>query len=182
MLTAYPKTNPGRRGLPLEVKAAMVADYQRLKSIRGVAKLWGRTNQCIWEILKTAGVPCVKKNLLQAVIYKGEKYTPGKGGYLRSTRFQARGKKPGFETQLHRVVWVDHNGPIPDGYQVGFKDGNKANCAIENLMCMPLREIVRLKATGANHHTKSAKAKLSLLVEHAAGAPSLVSQLKKEAA
>lgn len=35
---------------------------------------------------------------------------------------------------LHRAVWEEHNGSIPKGMMVIFKDGNKLNCNIENLM------------------------------------------------
>lgn len=35
---------------------------------------------------------------------------------------------------LHRLIWEEHNGPIPDGMTVIFKDGNKENCSIDNLM------------------------------------------------
>lgn len=33
----------------------------------------------------------------------------------------------------HRYVWEQHNGPIPKGYNIQFKDRNKHNCDIENL-------------------------------------------------
>lgn len=33
----------------------------------------------------------------------------------------------------HRVLWEQHNGPIPKGFNVQFKDGNTLNCVIENL-------------------------------------------------
>lgn len=32
-----------------------------------------------------------------------------------------------------RVVWEAANGPVPDGYIVSFKDGNKQNCDLDNL-------------------------------------------------
>ena len=35
---------------------------------------------------------------------------------------------------LHRATWEEHNGPIPEGMMVVFKDGNQLNCDIENLM------------------------------------------------
>lgn len=35
---------------------------------------------------------------------------------------------------LHRAVWEEHNGPIPDGMSVTFKDSDKLNCDISNLM------------------------------------------------
>lgn len=33
----------------------------------------------------------------------------------------------------HRMIWVEHNGPIPKGYIVRFKNGNKQDLRIENL-------------------------------------------------
>lgn len=35
---------------------------------------------------------------------------------------------------LHRAVWEEHNGPIPEGMAVTFKDSDKLNCDISNLM------------------------------------------------
>ena len=35
---------------------------------------------------------------------------------------------------LHRAVWEEHNGPIPEGMIVTFKDGDHMNCDISNLM------------------------------------------------
>ena len=34
---------------------------------------------------------------------------------------------------MHRVVWEQHNGPIPRGNIVRFKDGNTMNWDINNL-------------------------------------------------
>jgi hypothetical protein len=33
----------------------------------------------------------------------------------------------------HRVTWEQHNGPIPKGHAIRFKDNNKQNCDINNL-------------------------------------------------
>lgn len=33
----------------------------------------------------------------------------------------------------HRLIWEQANGPIPPGYNVQFRDGNKQNFALENL-------------------------------------------------
>ena len=35
---------------------------------------------------------------------------------------------------LHRAIWEEHNGPIPEGMAVTFKDSDPMNCDIENLM------------------------------------------------
>lgn len=38
--------------------------------------------------------------------------------------------------KLHRAVYVMHNGPIPEGYQIHHKDGDKKNNRVENLECV----------------------------------------------
>lgn len=41
---------------------------------------------------------------------------------------------------LHRAIWKEHNGPIPkDGYII-FKDGDRLNCNIDNLMLISKAE------------------------------------------
>ena len=35
---------------------------------------------------------------------------------------------------LHRAVWEEHNGPVPEGMLVAFRDGDRSNCSIENLV------------------------------------------------
>lgn len=49
------------------------------------------------------------------------------------------GKNKNFELK-QRLVWESVNGPIPKNYIVIFKDGNKQNCAIENLEIVSRRE------------------------------------------
>jgi len=34
---------------------------------------------------------------------------------------------------LHRHIWEQANGPVPEGHVVKFKDGNQENCALENV-------------------------------------------------
>lgn len=62
---------------------------------------------------------------------------------------------------MQRHLWVQHRGPIPPGHAVIFMDGDRSNCAIENLDCIsrvdlmrrntihrlpaPLREVIILK-------------------------------------
>ena len=59
-------------------------------------------------------------------------YTHTTDGYLiRKIREQGT-QRERFEF-VHRAVWEEHNGPIPDGKMVSFLDGDKDNCSIENL-------------------------------------------------
>ena len=64
-------------------------------------------------------------------------YVQSTGRYLAS-----RGAIDG-ERLLHRQVWVRHNGPIPEGYEIHHKDGDWRNNAIENLECVDGREHAR---------------------------------------
>lgn len=43
-----------------------------------------------------------------------------------------------------RLVWEQHNGPIPKGYAVMFLDGNVKNCDIENLRLIKRATLTRL--------------------------------------
>lgn len=53
-------------------------------------------------------------------------------------------KKRGYQWDrwklLHRLTWEEHNGPVPEGMMVGFRDGNAENCDIENLYLCTLGE------------------------------------------
>ena len=44
---------------------------------------------------------------------------------------------------LHRHNWEQANGPIPPGHNLVFKDGNRRNCAVENLELVDRREWMR---------------------------------------
>ena len=49
---------------------------------------------------------------------------------------------------LHRAVWIEHNGPIPDNMMVIFRDGNRLNCDISNLALVSKRENAALNKLG----------------------------------
>ncbi|MBO7251786.1 MAG: HNH endonuclease [Oscillospiraceae bacterium] len=42
--------------------------------------------------------------------------------------------------QLHILNWEETNGPVPKGFNIIFKDGNRQNCAVDNLMMVSLAE------------------------------------------
>lgn len=45
--------------------------------------------------------------------------------------------------QLHRYTWEQNNGPIPEGFNIVFRDGNSLNCDIDNLMLVSNEELMR---------------------------------------
>lgn len=44
---------------------------------------------------------------------------------------------------LNRHVWEQHNGPIPEGHAVVFRDRNRQNCDISNLELVSRQELMR---------------------------------------
>lgn len=46
--------------------------------------------------------------------------------------------------QKHRLVWMQHNGTIPDQHQIVFLDGNHTNFDVNNLYCIDLRVMTRM--------------------------------------
>ena len=49
---------------------------------------------------------------------------------------------------LHRAVWEEQFGPVPDGMVVTFKDGNRLNCEISNLMLATKGEMAVMAKKG----------------------------------
>lgn len=60
-----------------------------------------------------------------------------KDGYI-----EVKVAEPNRFVLLHRWIWKIWNGPIPKGHIIIFKDGNKQNCAIENLEIITMKENV----------------------------------------
>lgn len=44
---------------------------------------------------------------------------------------------------LNRHLWAEAHGPIPPGHSVVFKDGNRANCVLDNLELVSRRDLMR---------------------------------------
>lgn len=44
---------------------------------------------------------------------------------------------------VHRIVWEQHHGPIPEGHAVIFHDGDTSNFDINNLRCISRAELSR---------------------------------------
>lgn len=65
------------------------------------------------------------------IIYNGAKYTLQQGYYRRII-------------QLHRQVWEDHFGPIPENHQIHHRNGNGQDNRIENLECVHITEHRRI--------------------------------------
>lgn len=63
-----------------------------------------------------------------------------KDGYLRvrDVRYLGKGRKPLI--MLHRLVWEEVNGSIPEGYEIHHKCHNRACCNVEHLELVKISE------------------------------------------
>ena len=62
----------------------------------------------------------------------------------------------------HHHVW---GSPIPDGYNLTFRDGNKLNCAKDNLILVPRSAMLRFNQSFAKKATPKSRESLLLLAQ-----------------
>lgn len=58
-------------------------------------------------------------------------------GYIR-----IKVAEPNVFTFKHRKIWEEHHGPVPDTHVIAFKNQDKTDCRIENLILMSKAEMV----------------------------------------
>lgn len=98
-----------------------------------------------------------KQNSLEA--WKANQWKQGHKPYNTAKNGEIRWrKKPGYYfiriaenvwEFYHRYIWEKQNGPVPDGHNIIFIDGNHHNCKIDNLRCISGAELAEM-----NRHTK----------------------------
>ncbi len=81
--------------------------------------------------------------------------------YKRRTKYYYKRVALGKWKELHRLLWQEHHGPIPRGYNVQFKDGNTLNCTIENLYLIPRNE--QMKQNTIHRYTPEVKSAIRLV-------------------
>lgn len=50
--------------------------------------------------------------------------------------------------QLHRIVWEEANGPVPENCVLLFRDQNRENCSLENLILVSRSELATMNRHG----------------------------------
>lgn len=83
-----------------------------------------------------------RANSVQDVVIRRRKSSKRSLKYIRINSGQWKA--------LHRHTWEQHNGPIPKGHVISFKDGDSLNCDIDNLEMIAHREY--FKVMNANYH------------------------------
>lgn len=95
------------------------------------------------ELYAKAAPTMFKKGHVPANHMEVGEYTHTSDGYLVQKVKENGMQRERFE-YVHRRVWEDHNGPIPEGKMVCFLDGDKDNCSIENLVLLDCAENLEL--------------------------------------
>jgi hypothetical protein len=115
---------------------------------------------------------------LEPVEYKGETFTLDGNGYFLE-------RKTG--RMLHRVIWEDNHGTIPEGYKVYHRDRNRSNYQIENLYLKEMNSQAKCDEAGcqekilarglcARHYQQLMRRKRRRLREAALSKPDLVDE------
>lgn len=118
---------PGNKGKKLE---EIISDPERLERVRArIAETQFLTGH---ESYNTMPVGTITKT---------------SDGYLIRKR-QMEGSQWERWEFLHKTVWEENNGPIPEGMVVSFKDGNITNLDINNLMLISKSENMALNKRG----------------------------------
>jgi hypothetical protein len=122
---------------------AMYGRYLEGLSLAEVAKEFGVTRQSAHGLLKARGYELRTKPAIGPnVTYAGRVYTVGNHGYYRCTT--------GDRHLLHRRMWEDANGPIPEGWDIHHLDENKLHNSVDNFECLPKADHTRLYSPNCN--------------------------------
>lgn len=102
----------------------------------------------------------------ETIVYNGKKYNRYPDSDRRQLRvyYWKHDTWKGSPIPLHRQIWIDIYGPIPDKHSIHHKDGNPENNFIENLEMLSSRdhsikhmEERRKKRTGVCENPKCCK-------------------------
>lgn len=70
-----------------------------------------------------------------------------KDGYLQR-KVTDTGNTVNDYVEVHRLLWEEHNGPIPEGHIVIFRDGDRTHIELSNLMLISRGQLVVMNRTG----------------------------------
>lgn len=73
--------------------------------------------------------------------------------------------EPNIWMRKHIMVWEMHNGPVPDGYVVSFKDCDKMNCVIDNLFLVSRGALTSVARRGLRAEHPEINYSIHLLTE-----------------
>lgn len=140
--------NEGRWTVARRGDAKAVEMYERYSaglSLAKVAEEFGITRQSVYKMLTLRGYELRERPPTgPSVTYGNLLYTVGNVGYYRCTT--------GDRHLLHRRMWEDAFGEIPEGWDVHHVDGCKLHNDLSNFECLPKSEHASLHGNGCNQY------------------------------
>jgi hypothetical protein len=130
---------PVGRGGNEQLAQAMYDRYCQGKSVAEVAEEFGRSRQSVWKMFDRRGWDMRQRPPARPFIdHNGRRFSLRDNGYYAAT--------DGDRELLHRVVWREVNGSLPDDWDVHHIDHDKTNNDPSNLQAMPKADHTRLHA------------------------------------
>ena len=118
-------------------------------SLEQVAKRLKVTRQCVYKAFKKRSFQLRGPNFQPSQEYDGKKFTLRNNGYYAMTTDD--------RCLMHRYVWENEKGKIPDGWDIHHINEVKSDNRIENLECLPKSEHTRKYSPHNNQYTKGRK-------------------------
>lgn len=133
---ATKKSGKAQREHATHVTGLVIKELRKTGKVRATARMYGISYTTVMDIARKAGIQVnpdsvAKRN--ETIVFEGRNYAWYDSGYYwRCTT--------GKRESLARLIYERAHGPIDGRMIVVFKDGNKYNLDVENLVCTTPKE------------------------------------------
>lgn len=118
-------------------------------SLSQVAKELNVTRQCVFKAFKKRLLHLRGINFRPTQVYDGKKFSLRCSGYYSLTKDD--------RCLMHRYVWENEKGKIPEGWDIHHINNDKADNRISNLECLSKSEHTKKYSPHNNKYTKGRK-------------------------
>lgn len=131
-----PKSGKAQKELASRVKDYVIDEIRRTGNVRATARKFGVSYTTVSDIARKEGITVNETSVqrrAETIVFEGKNYAwHSTGYYWRCTS--------GKRESLARIIYERAHGPIDGRKMVVFRDGNRYNFDIDNLVCMTPRE------------------------------------------
>lgn len=128
------KSYKAQREQTAYVTGSVIRELQKTGKVRATARKYGISYNTVMKIARNAGIkvnPDSLQKRAETIVFEGRNYAWNDSGYYwRCTT--------GNRESLSRLLYERAHGPIKGRKVVVFKDGNRYNLDVSNLVCMTL--------------------------------------------
>ena len=134
------KSGKAQRKRTAYVTGSVIKELQKTGKVRATARKYGVSYTTVMDIARKAGIQVnldSKAKRAETIVFEGRNYAWHDSGYYwRCTT--------GKRESLARLIYERAHGPIDGRMIVTFKDGNKYNLDVDNLICVTPSEQGRM--------------------------------------